>query len=53
MGLLAAETRPDIQLKGFDISPPAVAVANRLLCVSGHNAGRVSFEVKDALKFEA
>lgn len=49
MGLLAAETRPDIQVQGFDISPPAVAVANRLLEVSGHNH-RVSFEVKDALK---
>jgi 2-polyprenyl-3-methyl-5-hydroxy-6-metoxy-1,4-benzoquinol methylase len=49
MSLLAAETRPDIHLKGFDISPPAVAVANRLLGVSGH-AQRVTFEVKDALK---
>ena len=49
MSLLAAETRPDIYLKGFDISPPAVAVANRLLGVSGH-AHRVTFEVKDALK---
>jgi 2-polyprenyl-3-methyl-5-hydroxy-6-metoxy-1,4-benzoquinol methylase len=49
MGLLAAETRKDIQVDGFDISPPAVAVANRLRAVSGHD-GRVSFEVKDALK---
>ena len=49
MGLLAAETRPDIRLEGFDISPPAVAVANRLLSVSGHDR-RVAFEVKDALK---
>ena len=48
MGLLASETRPDIQVTGFDISPPAVAVANRLLGVSGHN-DRVTFEVKDAL----
>jgi len=48
MGLLAAETRPDIQLKGFDISPPAVAIANRLRNVSGH-AHHVSFEVRDAL----
>ena len=30
MGLLAAERRPDIQVHGFDISPPAVAVSNRL-----------------------
>ena len=48
LSLLAAETRPDLYLKGFDISPPAVAVANRLLEVSGHGQ-RVSFEVKDAL----
>jgi 2-polyprenyl-3-methyl-5-hydroxy-6-metoxy-1,4-benzoquinol methylase len=48
MGLLAAETRADIQVKGFDISPPAVAVANRLLGVSGHGQ-RVDFEVKNAL----
>jgi cyclopropane fatty-acyl-phospholipid synthase-like methyltransferase len=49
LSLLAAEERPDIQIEGVDISPPAVAVANRLLAVSGH-AGRVSFGVKDALK---
>ena len=48
MSLLAAETRQDIWLEGFDISPPAVAVANRLLGVSGHS-GRVCFGVKDAL----
>lgn len=49
MGLLAAETRPDIQVKGFDISPPAVAVSNRLLGVSGHG-NHVTFEVKNALQ---
>lgn len=49
LGLLAAEDRPDIRLEGIDISPPAVAVANRLLAVSGHSA-RVKFEVKDALQ---
>jgi len=49
LSLLAAETRPDIHLEGSDISPPAVAVANRLLAVSGHG-DRVTFEVKDALK---
>ena len=48
MGLLAAETRTDIHVRGFDISPPAVAVANRLLGVSGHGK-RVTFEVKNAL----
>jgi 2-polyprenyl-3-methyl-5-hydroxy-6-metoxy-1,4-benzoquinol methylase len=51
MSLLAAEARQDIHLNGFDISPPAVAVANRLRAVSGHD-GRVNFEVKDALKFD-
>jgi len=49
MGLLAADTRPDIRVKGFDISPPAVAVANRLHGVSGLGE-RVSFEVKNALE---
>jgi SAM-dependent methyltransferase len=48
LSLLAAEERPDLQIEGTDISPPAVAVANRLLAVSGHG-GRVRFTVKDAL----
>ncbi len=48
MGLLAAETRPDIHVQGFDISPPAVAVSHKLHQVSGLGE-RVSFEVKDAL----
>jgi len=51
LSLLAAETRNDLKLEGFDISPPAVAVANRLLAVSGH-ADRVKFSVKDALAVE-
>jgi len=51
MGLLAAEARPDIRLKGFDISPPAVAVSERLLAVSGHRE-RVNFAVKDVLNLE-
>jgi hypothetical protein len=49
LSLMAAEDRSDIQIEGTDISPPAVAVANRLLAVSGHE-GRVCFTVKDALK---
>jgi 2-polyprenyl-3-methyl-5-hydroxy-6-metoxy-1,4-benzoquinol methylase len=49
LSLLAAEERPDLRIDGFDISPPAIAVANRLLAASGHG-GRVSFAVKDALK---
>jgi len=48
LSLLAAEERRDIQVEGTDISPPAVAVAERLLAVSGH-AGRVRFAVKNAL----
>src|SRR5580704_10346853 len=48
LSLLDAEERSDIQIDGVDISPPAVAVANRLLAVSGL-AGRVKFAVKDAL----
>jgi 2-polyprenyl-3-methyl-5-hydroxy-6-metoxy-1,4-benzoquinol methylase len=48
LSLMAAEERPDIQAEGSDISAPAVAVANRLLAVSGH-AKRVRFTVKDAL----
>ena len=31
MGLMAAEERSDISVEGIDISPPAVAVANRIL----------------------
>ena len=49
MGLLAAETRADIHVDGFDISPPAVAVSKRLLAVSGHSH-HVNFEVKNALQ---
>jgi SAM-dependent methyltransferase len=51
MGLLAAETRSDIHVDGFDISPPAVAVANRLLAVSKHGLN-VKFQVKDALNLD-
>jgi 2-polyprenyl-3-methyl-5-hydroxy-6-metoxy-1,4-benzoquinol methylase len=51
MGLLAAETRSDIRVEGFDISPPAVAVSNRLRGASGME-DRVSFEVKNALNLE-
>jgi 2-polyprenyl-3-methyl-5-hydroxy-6-metoxy-1,4-benzoquinol methylase len=49
LSLLAAEERPDIRVTGLDISSPAVAVAKRLLGVSGH-AGRVSFAVADAIQ---
>jgi 2-polyprenyl-3-methyl-5-hydroxy-6-metoxy-1,4-benzoquinol methylase len=49
LSLLVAEERPDVQVEGTDISPPAIAVANRLLAASGH-AGRVRFSVEDALQ---
>ena len=52
LSLLAAEERPDLRLEGVDISPPAVAVANRILAASGH-AGRVNFAVRDALAINA
>jgi len=49
LSLLAAEERPDIQVEGVDISPPAIAVADRLLIASGH-AGRVKFATRDAIQ---
>ena len=49
LSLLAAEERPDLQIEGLDISPPAIAVAERLLQVSGHS-GNVKFATKDALQ---
>jgi 2-polyprenyl-3-methyl-5-hydroxy-6-metoxy-1,4-benzoquinol methylase len=49
LSLLAAEERPDIEVEGVDISPPAIAVADRLLHVSGHS-GRVKFATRDALQ---
>jgi cyclopropane fatty-acyl-phospholipid synthase-like methyltransferase len=48
LSLLAAEDRPDITIEGVDISPPAVAIADRLLAVSNH-ADRVRFAVRDAI----
>jgi SAM-dependent methyltransferase len=51
LSLLAAEERPDIQVEGVDISPPAIAVADRLLKVSGLS-NRVKFEIRDALLAE-
>lgn len=51
MGLLAAEHRQDIQLSGYDISPTAISIAQRLAAVSAHGQ-RVSFTVKDVLSLE-
>jgi hypothetical protein len=52
LSLIAAEERPDIHVDGFDISPPAVAVADRLLAASGHT-GRVKFSVRDAINADS
>jgi SAM-dependent methyltransferase len=52
LSLLVAEERPDVQGEGSDISSPAIAIANRLLAVSGH-ADRVRFSVKDALRVDS
>jgi len=52
LSLLAAEERPDIHVEGVDISHPAIAVANRLLSVSGHT-GRVCFSVSDAVNADS
>jgi len=51
LSLLAAEERSDLRLEGVDISPPAVAVANRMLAASGHT-GRVKFAVEDVLSIK-
>ena len=51
LSLLGAEERPNVQLEGIDISPPAVAVANRVLGASGHGC-RVKFAVEDIVAFE-
>jgi 2-polyprenyl-3-methyl-5-hydroxy-6-metoxy-1,4-benzoquinol methylase len=52
LSLLAAEERSDLRFEGIDISPPAVAVANRLLAASGHS-GRVRFRAEDVLNLNA
>jgi 2-polyprenyl-3-methyl-5-hydroxy-6-metoxy-1,4-benzoquinol methylase len=52
LSLLAAQERPDLQVEGVDISPPAIAVADRLLKVSGHS-GRVKFAARDALQTDS
>ena len=48
LSLMAAQERTDIRIAGHDISPPAVAVAERLLQVSGLG-DRVQFKVQDAI----
>lgn len=48
MGLAAIEHLPDARLVGYDISPPAIAIASKLAEASGHFS-RARFEVKDVL----
>ncbi|MCP5055402.1 MAG: class I SAM-dependent methyltransferase [bacterium] len=48
MGLLAAEERDDAHVTGFDISPAAIGIAERLRGVSKHG-DRVELAVKDVL----
>lgn len=52
MGLLAARSRSDIRVTGYDISSHAVAISHRLLAASKLE-DRVSFSVKDALDLGA
>lgn len=49
LGLLAAEQRKDIRLEGIDISPAAIAIAEKLAAVSGHES-RINLTVGDALQ---
>lgn len=49
---LAATERPDLSVRGLDISPPAVAIANRIARAAGVEE-RVRFEIADALRLEA
>jgi 2-polyprenyl-3-methyl-5-hydroxy-6-metoxy-1,4-benzoquinol methylase len=51
MGLAAIEHRKDARLTGYDISPPAISIAQKLASVSDHSA-RVTFTVKDALTLD-
>ena len=48
LGLLAARERSDVQVDGYDISPPAVAISQRLRAASGLG-DRARFSVRDAL----
>jgi 2-polyprenyl-3-methyl-5-hydroxy-6-metoxy-1,4-benzoquinol methylase len=51
MGLVSLEHRPDATLLGYDISPPAIRIANRLAAASPH-AARARFAVRDVLELE-
>jgi len=51
IGLISLEHRPDAILKGYDISSPAIRIANRLAAASPH-AGRARFVVRDILELD-
>ncbi|MFA7402897.1 MAG: class I SAM-dependent methyltransferase [Pelobacteraceae bacterium] len=51
MGLAAIEHRKDASLTGYDISPPAIGIAQKLAEASGHT-DRASFAVKDVLTLD-
>lgn len=51
MGLVALEHRKDAILTGYDISLPAIGIAQKLASASSH-AGRASFAVKDVLALD-
>lgn len=51
MGLAAIEHRRDATLTGYDISPAAIGIAQKLASASGHTH-RASFAVKDVLTLD-
>lgn len=51
LGLLAANTRDDISVSGFDISPSAINIAKRLAEKTGF-ADRVNLAVQDVLEMD-
>ncbi|MBU0742651.1 class I SAM-dependent methyltransferase [bacterium] len=51
MGLVSLEHRPDATLLGYDISSPAIRIANRLAAASPH-AGRARFVARDVLDLD-
>ena len=48
LGLISIEHRPDLQLRGYDISSSAILIANKLASASGHSDS-VEFIVQDIL----
>jgi 2-polyprenyl-3-methyl-5-hydroxy-6-metoxy-1,4-benzoquinol methylase len=52
IGLTALEYRKDVNVAGFDISPSAIEIAQKLSFASGHSS-RANFQVKDVLKLDS